>query len=203
MRNSAPTLAPGSSNRGQSTQIRRRSQPLHTSPEAQARGHAVFLSSAAETSNSARTTMKHQRHAQRAGSVSDRSPRAPLTFQPASSVRRDSLLTIVLQLQLKCCCSAHHTKSAHKTSPFVRVEALTNKGCAQTLRICAHASRRRFCNSIAIAMTASRGRHCRHTAIYARKIAPPRRAAGVSRPLRSRRNNITPRNLPLRSVILD
>jgi hypothetical protein len=64
----------------------------------------------------------------RAGSVIDRSLSAPPSVRHPISARQCRLLTIVLQLQLSYCCSAHREKSAHNFGRLVRVGALTNRG---------------------------------------------------------------------------
>ena len=125
------------------------------------------------------------RHQQRAGSVSDRSLSAPTNLHPSLSVRQRVLFTIVLQLQPRYRCCVQNGRGACNEGRFARVTSLRTKGA------CKPRSDARTCIFVAAAnrwqlepAERREGRSLQKAISAPQLDRPPRRAAGVSRPLR-------------------
>ena len=119
-------------------------------------------------------------------------------------VRRRHLFTIVLQLQPRYRKCVHFGGGAYSEVENVRTGSLRTKGAyirGSDVRTC---NLETIANRLQLPPAKRHGDRSLQKAISARTLQRrPRRAAGLSPPLRSRSHNFIPHNLPLRSVILD
>ena len=181
--------------------------PSLTSPTAQARGHTAlrFISRPKRTTTRnapgmkcrglRSMTMNHQRHQQRAGSVSDRSFATPIRRSAPSSalrapsptrgegtatlsVRRRDLLTIVLQLQPRYGYCVQNGGGAYIDDRFVRTESLRTKGAyisGSDVRTCNFEA---VANLLRLAPAKRHGGRSLQKAAYVRRLSPGRVAWG-------------------------
>jgi hypothetical protein len=134
--------------------------------------------------------MIYPRHQRRAVSVSDRSLSAPPNLQPTISVRQIALSTIVLQLQTRYRKCVHFRGGAYIEVEKVRTASLRTKGAYNRGADVRTSNLETVANLSQTRRAERHGGRCLQKAVYVRKIMlAPRRAVGVSRPLRRPSNN--------------